>query len=113
MGLPRLRPASKGASTTSFVVPMPSWRRVIDTARTTIRSAAAPAMAATAPTTIPSRTDGNGCVSRIQPTSRRPTPVRPSDVDELGEVLDQVLDEAIAPVGDLRADPRDERELRD
>src|SRR5215210_7298415 len=37
----------------------------------------------------------------------------PSDVDELVEVRDQVFDEARAPVGDLRPNPRHESPKRD
>ena len=62
IGLPGLRPASRGASTRSLTVPIPSWseghRQADPDAR---RPAAPPATSATRPLTSPSRIDGNGC----------------------------------------------------
>jgi hypothetical protein len=97
----------------SLTVPIPSWRGVIARPIRTVSSRDAPAIAAIAPLTSPSRTDGNGWARRIQPSDRVATVRGGSDVDELAEVRDEVLDEALAAIGDLRADARDEREQGD
>ena len=60
IGLPGLCPASRGASTRSFVAPIPNWSVVIATPSRSASAGAAPARIATAPVTMPSRTDGNG-----------------------------------------------------
>ena len=60
MGLPGLCPASRGASTMSFVAPMPNWSAVIASPSLKASIGGAPARYATAPETIPSRIDGNG-----------------------------------------------------
>src|SRR5258708_32367200 len=101
IGLPAFRPASRGASTRSLAVPIPSCRRVIASPIRNATSAGPPASAATAPLTMPSSTDGKGCVRRTQPRDRAAKPGARSDVDELAEIRDEVIDEALAPVGDL------------
>jgi hypothetical protein len=55
-----LWPASRGASTTSFVAPIPNWSAVIASPSLRASAGGAPARRATAPETIPSRSDGNG-----------------------------------------------------
>jgi hypothetical protein len=50
---------------------------------------------------MPSSTDGKGWVRRTQPRDRAAMRGARSDVDELAEVGDEVIDEAIASVGDL------------
>src|SRR5215218_2558564 len=116
IGLPALCPASLGASTTSLTVPIAHWRSVIDTPRASATGAPPPATIATSATTTPSRTDGNGWTSRaVAATSRtaRPTGMSArSDVDQLVEVRHEVVDQPVAPVRDLRADPGDERPQR-
>src|SRR4051794_15374771 len=114
IGFPGFKPASRGASTTSLLDPMPSWSSVIARPAWIATLAGAPPMAATEPLTSPSSTDGNGWVRRIQPRSRfTPGRRRASDVDEFAEVRDEILDEPVAAVGNLRADPWDQREERD
>jgi hypothetical protein len=58
----------------------------------------APARLATLPLTMPSRIDGNGWVRRIAATIRAPRLGRVSDVDELAEVGDEVLDQPLPTV---------------
>src|SRR5712671_4112569 len=113
IGLPGLCPASRGASTMSLIAPIPSWRAVIARPSSNPTRGIAPARIATLPLTTPSRIDGKGWVRRTAPTIRAPMRGRGSDVDELAEVGDEVLDQSGATVGDLRADPRDESEERD
>src|SRR6185369_14318159 len=84
-------------------------RSVIATPMRVATSAVPPATVATPPLTSPSSTDGKGWVRRTQPRARDPTVGAESDVDELAEVRDEVLDEPIAAVGDLRADAGNER----
>src|SRR6478672_12067450 len=117
IGLPGFRPASNGASTRSLTVPIPSWRSVIASPIRSATSGAPPATRAIAPLTRPSRIEGNGCPRRSHPTTRWPVRGRggdgPSDVDELVEVRDEVLDQALAAVLHLRPDPRHEHIERD
>src|SRR6187401_1791059 len=113
IGLAGVRPRSRGASTMSLSDPIEVWRAVIATPRRTAVITSAPASIATTPTTRPSSRHGKGWVSRISAPSRSvgpgrppwPTPAAGSDVDDLVEVLDQVLDQAVAPVRDLSPDP--------
>src|SRR4029079_14431651 len=104
------RPASAGASTMSIRAPMANWSDIIDSPSSAEVARSPPATRATAETTRPSRTDGNGWTSRTSPATRA---ARPSDVDELVEVLDEVVDEAIAPVRRFPADTRHEGIQRD
>src|SRR6185503_15564037 len=106
IGLPGLRPASAGASCTSFRAPIDACRAVIETPSWNATPSAAPATAATANTTRPSRIDGKGWISRTTAAMRAE---RPSDVDELVEVLDQVVDEPLPAVRGLGADARNQR----
>src|SRR6185503_14352777 len=110
IGLPGLRPASAGASCTSFNAPIDACRTVIETPSWSAAAGAAPATVATVDTTRPSRIDGKGWVSRTTAAIRAR---RPSDVDELVEVLDQVVDEPLPAVGGLGADARDQGVQRD
>src|SRR6185369_1164859 len=107
MGLPGLWPASRGASTTSLSEPIDACRAVIAIPRRTAVDGSAPATVATATTTRPSSRDGNGWVRRIRPPARAAAG-GPSDVDDLVEVLGQVLDQAVSPIGHLRPDPWNE-----
>src|SRR6185436_2308812 len=113
IGFPGLCPASRGASTRSLTAPIPSWRAVIATPSRIASGSAPPARRATAPVTRPSRMDGNGWVRRIAATNRAQGFGRASDVDELAEVRDQVLDEPCAAVGHLRPDAGNEGMERD
>src|SRR6187200_409506 len=106
IGLPGFPSRSRGASTMSLTVPIETCSAVIDTPSWTAVGGSAPAMSAMPATTTPSRSDGNGCPSRMTPPTTAPAP---SDVDDLVEVLDQVLDEASAAIGELRPYARDER----
>src|SRR6478735_1602419 len=97
IGLPGLWPASRGVSTRSLSVPIETCRAVIETARRRAIAASAPAIVATAATTAPSRTEGNGEGSRTRPPSRAGNPggrIGRSDVDDLAEVHGEVLDQA-------------------
>src|SRR5205809_4254754 len=94
IGLPGLWPASWGASTTSLSDPIDACRAVIATPSRRAIGGSAPATVATAATTRPSSRDGKGWVRRIRPPTRAAAGSA-SDVDDLVEVLDQVLDEAI------------------
>jgi len=95
-----------------LTAPIPSWRTVIATPIRAASSRGAPATAATPPLTMPSRTDGKGWVSRTHPASQSGAGRRlsggGSDVDELGEVRDEVVDQPLATVRHLRSDPGDE-----
>src|SRR5687767_14204675 len=114
IGFPGLSPASRDASTKSLAAPIPNWSSVIETPRTSAAASVPPATSATAATTAPSSSDGNGWTSRTSPRSRSPDAgPGPSDVDELGEARNQVLDQSRPTIGDLRAAPRHEREQRD
>src|SRR5262245_48175867 len=117
IGLSGFRPASAGASTRSFRAPIANWSAVIERASRSATSGSAPARRAIAPTTRPSRIEGNGWTRRARPAARAPgrTGVAPrsairraSDVDELVEVLHQVVDQPLATVTGRRPDPRDE-----
>src|SRR5688572_189460 len=104
----------------SLSAPIEAWSAVMATPRRTAVIASAPASSATTPTTRPSRRHGNGWVSRTRPPIRAagpgrspaPAPAPGSDVDDLVEVLDEVLDQAVARVGDLCPDPRHQCEER-
>src|SRR5215208_6150679 len=123
IGLPGLRPASLGASTRSFVAPIPAWRRNIANPTLAASTAEPPATMAIAPQTSPSRADGNGWIRRILATSHRDgtslppetddVPARRSDVDELVEVRHEILDEPGPTIADLRPNPGDESPQRD
>src|SRR4051794_3961769 len=123
MGLPGLRPASARASTRSLTVPMANWSDAMDTPSRKASALVPPATMTTTATTTPSRIDGKGWTSRAKPDSRARTVAcaslragrvgRPSDVDELVEVGDEVLDQALAAVGDLGADAGHECPERD
>src|SRR3954468_13911319 len=106
IGFGGTRPASAGASTRSLSAPMANWSAAIDTASLVAVATPPPARSATPKTTIPSRTEGNGWTSRTMPAARA---AKGSDVDELVEVLDEVVDQPVAAVRGLAVDPRYER----
>src|SRR3990172_10106549 len=84
-------------------------------ARRSAISGVPPATSAIASTTAPLRSDGNGWVSRIR------APAAPSrvggrnatDVNELVEVGDEVIDKPLTAIGRARAQARNERVQRD
>src|SRR3954449_8268818 len=100
----------------SFSAPIDAWSRVIPSPSWRARAGPAPAIAAIATVAIPSSTDGNGCVRRTRPAARSRV-VKPacgrSDVDQLVEVLDEVVDQPVAPVRHLAPDAGHERVQRD
>src|SRR3954454_10474977 len=114
IGLPGF-PASRGASWRSFTAPIENWSRTIDPAATMAGPGVEPATTAAAATTRPSRSEGNGWTSlatggRRGPPSRRSVdPAGPSDVDELGEIRDEIFDQTVTAVADLGTDARNER----
>src|SRR5690349_17712621 len=114
IGLPGLCPASRGASTTSLTAPIDAWSSSIATPSRAAVAGSPPATSDTAPATRPSRAEGNGWIRRTTPAARAAGlgPGR-SDVDELVEVRDEVLDQPCPAVGHLCPDPRDERVQRD
>src|SRR3954467_134515 len=108
IGLPGFAAPSAGASTMSFRVPIEAWSAVIDTPSAIAVPVSAPAISATAATTMPSSKDGKGCDSRTNPATTAAGPpdrAGSSDVDDLVEVLDEVFDQPISSIGDLRPDP--------
>src|SRR3954464_1245040 len=112
IGFPGFVARSAGASTMSLSAPMEAWSAVIETPRATAVLPSPPAIRATAATTTPSSSDGKGCDSRTNPATTAAGPrdrASRSDVDDLVEVLDQVFDQSVTPVGDLCPDPRNER----
>ena len=90
----------------SLSAPIDTWSAVIDSPRLSARAGSAPAAIATAATTTPSSSDGNGWTSRMNAAARARGP---SDVDELVEVLDQVVDETLASVGGVGPQSGNER----
>src|SRR5215212_1925218 len=118
IGFPGFRPASSGSSTTSLRAPM-------DACIASIESASRPAVAGSAPATVAMaavarefKSDGKGWTRRMIPATRasagsREGAGRPSDVDELVEVRDEVLDQAGAAVRDQTSKPRHERPQAD
>src|SRR4051794_622162 len=112
IGFPGFVARSAGASTISLSAPMDACSAVIETPRATAVLPSPPAIRATAATTTPSSSDGKGCDSRTNPATTAAGPrdrASRSDVDDLVEVLDQVFDQSVTPVWDLRAYPRHER----
>src|SRR4051812_19685699 len=100
MGLPGFVVASRGASTRSFRAPMDTWRPSMATARRPATATFPAAASARSPVVAATRSEGNGWASRMRPATR------PSDVDELAEVRDEVVDQSVAAVRDARAQPR-------
>src|SRR5262249_41811358 len=94
-------------------VPIPSWRSDIAAPIRRARPASAPARTATPAETRPSRTDGNGWVTRSLAERRIAAPGGASDVDELVGVRDEVVDQPRPAVTDLRSDPGNEHVERD
>ena len=140
IGLPGLPMWSTGASTRSLSAPIANWRSVIDTperARPWRRPRPRPARrgrrrprrgstgtggpgaarprASTERASAPAATAVRSLRARRREQRRRCGPAAPrsSDVDELVEVRHEVLDQPLARVGDLGADPRDEGPQRD
>src|SRR5579862_646227 len=115
-GLPGFCPRSCSMSARSFKAPIEACRQNMAAPRRSARSSPAPARRTSPPVSRASSSDGKGWISRITPAAREPAwatwPGR-SDVDEVLEVLDEVLDDPVATVGGLPADPRDERPEHD
>src|SRR3990172_635279 len=84
-------------------------------ARRSAISGVPPATSAIASTTAPLRSDGNGWVSRIRAPAApsRVGGLDASDVNELVEVGDEVIDEPLPAIGRARAQARNERVQRD
>src|SRR6187200_1731057 len=109
IGLPGFRPWSWGASTRSLSAPIEACRAVIDAPRRIATDRSAPATMAAPPTTRPSRTDGNGWTSRRRPSQA----AGPSDVDQLPEVGDEIVDHLLTTLGGGRPDAGHEVEQGD
>src|SRR5580765_3959327 len=113
IGLPGLWPASRGASTTSLVAPIPAWRATIASPRPVATIGVPPAATANAPAAMPSRIDGNGWTRRATPASREASEAGASDVDELAKVGHEIFDQSRPAIGNLRSNAGDEGEERD
>src|SRR5689334_10526511 len=113
IGLGSSRSRSRGASITSLRAPIANWSAAIESPRRIEVSAPPPATNAVPATTRPSRIEGNGWTSRNSAAARRG---ERSDVNELVEVLDQIVDQSFSTVLGLGADARNqgvERDRRD
>src|SRR5690242_14858057 len=102
IGLPGFVTASRGASTRSLRAPIDAWSASMTTATRNEVGRLPPASWARTPVVAATRSVGNGWVSRRSPATR-------SDVDELREVRDEVVDQAGAAVPDPRSQAGHER----
>src|SRR5687768_11539429 len=113
IGLRGFYRASCGASTTSLSAPIEHWIASMASPRRAVVGTEASASVAIPAVADALSSDGNGWTSRTRPRRRCREPSRggraPSDVHELLEVRDEVLDQTGAAVGDEAAHARNER----
>src|SRR5258706_11073054 len=106
IGLPGFRPVASGASPRSFRAPIDTCRPSIAAPRRAAIGADPETRRAIAPVARATTSDGNGWVRRSSPTIR-------SDVHELREVRDEVVDQAAAAIVDASAEAGHEGEEGD
>src|SRR5262245_14197379 len=127
IGFDGFEAASRSRSLRSLKAPIDTWSASIASPSRRASPTVPPARSARAVVARPLSAEGNGWPSWTRPRMRSsavtgspargwtgPSPgTGASDVDELVEVLDEVVDEPAASVGDARSDARDEREQAD
>src|SRR2546423_14407277 len=106
---------SGGRSTRSLTAPIDACSNNIETASRRAVAGPAPASIATPPVAAAFMSDGKAWLRRTSPIAVRIGPGlrAASDVDELAEVGDEVLDEPAATVGHEAADAGNERPQAD
>src|SRR6478672_1325467 len=115
IGFPGLATRSRSTSATSFTAPIDNCMHSMDRPSRDAVTGLAPATTAMPAVATAFKRDGKAWLRRISPTARRSAPGQEagSDVDQLVEVRDQVVDQPAAAVGHEPADARYQRPQAD